>query len=169
MVCFPADWRQRSMLRKAHQSMWSILSLLISYAILLRVWSTQVYFDRIFAWFHWFELPWLYLDMSRPQLNVSFTYRLVNKLQKILETNSMISRKPQNLFWSWKQAHQSWRHKYWLLILCSNFHCWILIRIGRQFRPVQFADGELADNFRLVPNCTCSYRRKTMAWQSRNL
>ena len=97
--------------------MWSILSL-ISYVILFRVWSTQVYFDRIFAWFQWFELSWLCSDISRPQINVfiSFKHRLVNKLRKILETNSIISRKPQNLFWSRKQAHQTWRHKYGIFV-----------------------------------------------------
>ena len=37
----------------------------------------------IFAWFQWFELTWLYLDISRPQIIVFifFTHRLVNKLQ----------------------------------------------------------------------------------------
>ena len=128
------------MFGKAHQmqSMWSILSLLIPYAILLRAWSTQVYFDLIFAWFQWFELSWLCLDISRPQINVfiSFKHRLVNKLQKILETNSMISRKPQNLFWSWKQAHQtSRRGHFWfdsvklsceqnLILRVDSASCW---------------------------------------------
>ena len=75
------------MFGKAHQSMWSILSLLMSHAILLRAWSTQIYFGRIFAWFQWLELSWLCLNISRPQINVfiSFKHRLVSKLQKILK------------------------------------------------------------------------------------
>ena len=128
-----------NMLRKAHQSMWSILSLLISYAILLRVWSTQVYFDQIFAWFQWFKLAWLYFDISRPQINVfiSFTHWLVNKLQKIRETNSMISQKPQNLFWSRKQAHQAWHHRYRVFI--SNLSAAIFGAFSQCFRkPLDF-------------------------------
>ena len=99
--------------------MWSMLLLLISYATLWRVWSTKVYFEWIFAWFQWFELSWLNLDISRLQINdiISFTHRLANKRQKILETNSMISRKPHNLFRStWKQARQLWRHKYRIFV-----------------------------------------------------
>ena len=73
--------------------MWSILLLLTLYAILLRAWFTQVYIDRIFAWFQWLELSWLCLDISRPQINVfiSFTHQLVNKLQKILNDFSKAS------------------------------------------------------------------------------
>ena len=39
------------------------------------------------AWFQWFELSRLYLNISRPQINIciAFTHRLVNKLQKTLK------------------------------------------------------------------------------------
>jgi len=57
-----------------------------------RVWPTQVYIDWIVTWFQWFELRWLYLDISKSELKVLtyFVHWLVNKRQKIFETNSMI-------------------------------------------------------------------------------
>ena len=79
------------MFRKAHQSIGSILSLLIGNLVdivrhLVKS-VTQVNFDQIFAWFQWFELSRHYLDISRPQINVfiSFTHRLGNKLKKTLK------------------------------------------------------------------------------------
>ena len=116
-----------NILRKAQRSMWLILLLLISFAILLRVWSTQVYSDQIFAWFRWFKPSWLYFDISRPQINVfiSFTHCLVNKLQKILETNPMISQKLS-------KAHQSWHHRYRVFI--SNLGAAILGAFSQCFR-----------------------------------
>ena len=39
----------------------------------------------------------------------------------------MISRKPQNLLWSWKQARQTWRHKYRIIRFQSRRgHFWFV-------------------------------------------
>lgn len=78
------------MFRKAHQSIWSILSLLTGKLNLVDIashlWSL-IHSNQIFVWFQWFELSRPYLDISRPQINVfiPFTHRLVNKLQKTLK------------------------------------------------------------------------------------
>ena len=88
------------MFAKGHQSMWSIISLLISpisYAILftrskesdpLKFISTESLPDSNGSNLH--GCIWTFPDQ--------ISHRPVNKLQKILETNAMISRKPGNLF-----------------------------------------------------------------------
>ena len=55
----------------------------------------RVYIDWIVTWFQWFELRWLYLDISKSELKILsyFVHWLGNKRQKIFETNSMIYRK----------------------------------------------------------------------------
>ena len=84
------------MFRKAHQSMWSILSLLIGNLVdplvdIVRhlVTSDPLKFilTKCRPDFQWFKLSRLYLDISWPQINffIAFTHRLVNKLQKTLK------------------------------------------------------------------------------------
>ena len=50
---------------------------------------------RLYLW-----LTWLDLDICKPEIKIliSFTHRPANKIQKIVKTNSMISRKARNLF-----------------------------------------------------------------------
>ena len=82
------DYKRRNLkslakLFKPFNRDWAPLTLLISYAIL----RSLIHSNQIFVWFQWFELSRLYLDISRPQINVfiSFTHRLVDKLQKTLK------------------------------------------------------------------------------------
>ena len=58
---------------------------------------------------------------------------------RVFDANLMVLNAARKYFWT--------IGKDILLFLCCKFHYWILIRIGRQFQPVELADVDLAVNW----------------------